>query len=228
MSIILYLLYVLQLNILCRSECLVSNCINSQRKHKYKHIIKPRKHKQKQKSKGYLSSTNWNIIMYKSECFVIFKSLPLAIMSELYSVLKSNSIKVTPDTFWQWINLRRECVCVPLTTTKSPDTMKFAFPSLQKYTPSVNPLGCMQSNVLSHDNPNNHLSPHPTQNIKFRNCMIKSHNTLYIPVKNIAKPLQYSVCFVQNNQALLPLKPVWSPQQTDHIYLYISYICPFA
>lgn len=43
MSIILYLLYVLQLNILCRSECLVSNCINSQRKHKYKHIIKPRK-----------------------------------------------------------------------------------------------------------------------------------------------------------------------------------------
>lgn len=58
--------------------------------------------------------------------------------------------------------------------------------------------------------------------------MIKSHNTLYIPVKNIAKPLQYSVCFVQNNQALLPLKPVWSPQQTDHIYLYISYICPFA
>lgn len=228
MSIILYLLYVLQLNILCRSECLVSNCINSQRKHKYKHIIKPRKHKQKQKSKGYLSSINWNIIMYKSECFVIFKSLPLAIMSELYSVLKSNSIKVTPDTFWQWINLRRECVCVPLTTTKSPDTMKFAFPSLQKYTPSVNPLGCMQSNVLSHDNPNNHLSPHPTQNIKFRNCMIKSHNTLYIPVKNIAKPLQYSVCFVQNNQALLPLKPVWSPQQTDHIYLYISYICPFA
>lgn len=228
MSIILYLLYVLQLNILCRSECLVSNCINSQRKHKYKHIIKPRKHKQKQKSKGYLSSTNWNIIMYKSECFVIFKSLPLAIMSELYSVLKSNSIKVTPDTFWQWINLRRECVCVPLTTTKSPDTMKFAFPSLQKYTPSVNPLGCMQSNVLSHDNPNNHLSPHPTQNIRFRNCMIKSHNTLYIPVKNIAKPLQYSVCFVQNNQALLPLKPVWSPQQTDHIYLYISYICPFA
>lgn len=166
--------------------------------------------------------------MYKSECFVIFKSLPLAIMSELYSVLKSNSIKVTPDTFWQWINLRRECVCVPLTTTKSPDKMKFAFPSLQKYTPSVNPLGCMQSNVLSHDNPNNHLSPHPTQNIKFRNCMIKSHNTLYIPVKNIAMPLQYSVCFVQNNQALLPLKPVWSPQQTDHIYLYISYICPFA
>lgn len=112
MSIILYLLYVLQLNILCRSECLVSNCINSQRKHKYKHIIKPRKHKQKQKSKGYLSSINWNIIMYKSECFVIFKSLPLAIMSELYSVSKSNSIKVTPDTFWQWINLRRECVCV--------------------------------------------------------------------------------------------------------------------
>lgn len=58
MTIILYLLYVLQLNILCRSECLVSNCINSQRKHKYKHIIKPRKHKQKQKSKGYLSSIN--------------------------------------------------------------------------------------------------------------------------------------------------------------------------
>lgn len=88
MSIILYLLYVFQLNILCRSECLVSNCINSQRKHKYKHIIKPRKHKQKQKSKGYLSSINWNIIMYKSECFIIFKSLPLAIMSELYSVSK--------------------------------------------------------------------------------------------------------------------------------------------
>lgn len=62
MSIILYLIYVLQLNILCRSECLVSNCINSQRKHKYKHITKPRKHKQKQKSKGYLSSINWNII----------------------------------------------------------------------------------------------------------------------------------------------------------------------
>lgn len=34
--------------------------------------------------------------------------------------------------------------------------------------PSVSPLGCMQSNVLSHDNPNNHLSPltHPKYQIQ--------------------------------------------------------------